>query len=101
MAARSLDRLAGLSAAGKQPIAQQPPSQAPQSPNAPYRPVAVCLVQVPCSWGAMFLGSMWRDFLRFYHLRVRKPFFDFAQVTALRALTAPHPHSPLTAQPSS
>ena len=46
----------------------------------------------------MFLGSMWRDFLRFYHLRVRKPFFDFAQVTRQLSAhvcpraTQPSPH---------
>jgi len=37
------------------------------------------LLQVPCSWGALYLGSMWRDFVRFYRARARPPFFNFTQ----------------------
>ena len=42
--------------------------------------------QVPCSWGALFFGSHWRDFLKFYALRVRPPFFDFAQEATQRGV---------------
>jgi hypothetical protein len=41
---------------------------------------------VPCSWGALFFGSVWRDFLRFYHHRVRKPFFSLSQEAAQRGI---------------
>ena len=37
------------------------------------------LLQVPCSWGALYLGSMWRDFVTFYHARAQPPFFNFTQ----------------------
>lgn len=37
------------------------------------------LLQVPCSWGALFLGSHWRDFLAFYRQRAAPPFFNFSQ----------------------
>ena len=42
--------------------------------------------QVPCSWGALFLGSVWREFLSFYHRRVRPPFFNFAQEATQRGV---------------
>ncbi|KAL1524388.1 hypothetical protein AB1Y20_019283 [Prymnesium parvum] len=44
----------------------------------------VFLLQVPCSWGALFLGSVWAEFLRFYEERVRPPFFNFSQEAAQR-----------------
>ena len=44
------------------------------------------LLQVPCSWGALYFGSVWRDFLRFYMQRVRPPFFDLAQEAAQRGI---------------
>lgn len=37
------------------------------------------LLQVPCSWGALYFGYAWKEFLEFYATRVRAPFFDFAQ----------------------
>ena len=37
------------------------------------------MLQVPCSWGALFFGSVWRDFVDFYRRRAAPPFFDFAQ----------------------
>ena len=37
------------------------------------------LLQVPCSWGGLFFGGVWREFVAFYHERVRPPFFDFSQ----------------------
>ena len=36
-------------------------------------------MQVPCSWGALYYGSVWREFVRFYRVRVRPPFFNFTQ----------------------
>ena len=42
------------------------------------------LLQVPCSWGALYIGSMWRDFLRFYRARARPPFFNFTQEATQR-----------------
>jgi hypothetical protein len=44
------------------------------------------LLQVPCSWGALYFGSVWKDFLRFYMQRVRPPFFDLAQEAAQRGI---------------
>ena len=35
--------------------------------------------------GALYFGSVWKDFLRFYMQRVRPPFFDLAQEAAQRA----------------
>ena len=60
----------------------------PQQKWLPDRATAstVFVLQVPCSWGALFLGSAWRDFLKFYHMRVKKPFFDFAQEAAQRGI---------------
>ena len=40
---------------------------------------AAFLLQVPCSWGALFFGSAWREFIAFYRMRVRPPFFNFTQ----------------------
>ena len=44
------------------------------------------LLQLPCSWGALYFGSVWKDFLRFYMQRVRPPFFDLAQEAAQRGI---------------
>ena len=43
-------------------------------------------LQVPCSWGALYFGSMWRAFLHFYRARVRPPFFNLAQETTQRGV---------------
>ena len=37
------------------------------------------LLQVPCSWGALFLGRIWRQFLQFYWMRTAPPFYVFEQ----------------------
>ena len=34
------------------------------------------LLQVPCSWGSLFLAPVWRDFLAFYATRAAPPFYD-------------------------
>ncbi|KAL3931749.1 MAG: hypothetical protein SGPRY_000993 [Prymnesium sp.] len=47
------------------------PSQATSSP--------VFLLQVPCSWGALFVGSAWAEFINFYQIRTKAPFFNFSQ----------------------
>ena len=44
------------------------------------------LLQLPCSWGALYFGSVWKDFLRFYKQRVRPPFFDLGQEAAQRGI---------------
>jgi len=44
------------------------------------------LLQIPCSWGGLFFGSVWKEFIAFYHERVRPPFFDFAQEAAQRGI---------------
>ncbi len=44
------------------------------------------LLQVPCSWGSLFIGSQWRDFLAFYERRVEPPFFDFSQEARQRGI---------------
>ena len=36
-------------------------------------------LQVPCSWGALYFGGVWKDFIRFYHVRTSVPFFNFTQ----------------------
>jgi len=43
-------------------------------------------LQVPCSWGALFIGSMWKEFIKFYHMRVRPPFFNFSQEATQRGV---------------
>ena len=50
------------------------------------RPLPLRRLQVPCSWGALFLGSMWRDFVEFYQMRARPPFFDFSQEARQKGL---------------
>ena len=34
------------------------------------------LFELPCSWGALFFRDVWVDFLRFYRIRERPPFYD-------------------------
>ena len=46
----------------------------------------VFALQVPCSWGALFVGSVWNEFLQFYARRVKPPFFNFSQEKAQRGV---------------
>lgn len=37
------------------------------------------LMQLPCSWGALFFRAHWQRFVRFYKLRAAPPFYNFTQ----------------------
>ena len=37
------------------------------------------LMQLPCSWGAMFFRTAWRRFVRFYRIRGAPPFYNASE----------------------
>jgi hypothetical protein len=36
------------------------------------------LMQLPCSWGALFVRAHWRRFVKFYAVRAAPPFYNFS-----------------------